>query len=261
MRLRDIAPAKGKRVLVLGGSRSGKSVAIDMLLRCVIMLRPKVEVLLLDTKPRFRAEIEKVGPYVRSAEHNYTDWEKGPVVPGSYRMDIHADNPLKGYWKPNDPCRVVIAQTEEETERPLLLKIGTKWFNIQKRGADRLLVVDELLDFYHSNAVSIDPRNNVPLKVNRAGGERGFSGLYGAQRPKGLSLQLVEEMTLLLLFHLKYEDDMRYLYQMGLPRSVTQPDEDYVFKLVKFNPGGRAEYLGEFRLKLYDWYLRQLSET
>lgn len=216
---------------------------------------------MLDTKPRFRAELERRGPIVRSADRYYSDWEKGPVVPGSYRMDIASTDPLKGYWKKDDPCRVVIAQTANEADRPQLLKIGTKWFNVQKRGADRLLVVDELLDFYHGNGVSIDGRNNVPLKVNRAGGERGFSGLYGAQRPRGLSLQLVEEMSIICLFHLRYEEDMKFLWAMGVPKDFTPPTVKHVFRLGRVEPGGHFQDYGFFRLKLEDWYTSQLSET
>lgn len=264
MSLDEIAPKKGQRALILGGSRSGKSVLEDMLVRHAVKTRPNLEALMLDSKPRYRAEIERTGPggkIVRDAAKYYADWEPGPIVPGSYRGDIHADNPLRGYWKEDDPCRIVILQTSDETERHRLLEISNSWFQTRKPNADRLFIVDELLDFYHGNGVCISPRANVPLKVNRAGGERGFSGLYGAQRPKGIPVQITEELSLLYLFHLRFEQDLRYLYENGVPTSVRPPDEDYAFRIIAIKPGGKAEDRGLYRLKLEDWYKSQLSDT
>jgi hypothetical protein len=237
---------------------------MDMLIRHAVMTRPKVRPLVLDTKPRFRAEIERSGPggkIVRDAKRHYEDWEQGPTIPGSYKLDIHAEKPLKGYWKEDDPCRVVIAQTDDETERHKLLEIANTWFMSRNPNADRLFVVDELLDFYHGNGVCISSRNNVPLKVNRAGGERGFSGLYGAQRPKGIPVQITEELSYLYLFHLRFRQDMKFLWENGVPENIYPPDEDYAFRLISIAPGGKAEDKGLYRLKLEDWYTSQLSDT
>src|SRR6185312_4256112 len=108
MSLEEIAPKKGERALIIGGSRSGKSTLLDHLVQYSVKTRPDIEVLMLDTKPRFRAEIEKFGPrnkFVRDADRNYNDWAPGPVVPGSVRLNIHADNPLANHW--TDECRIV----------------------------------------------------------------------------------------------------------------------------------------------------------
>jgi hypothetical protein len=265
MHIDDITPAKGQRVIILGSSRSGKSVAADHIHMNIVKMRPQSEHLLLDTKPRFRAELEKIGPggrIVRDASRYYKDWEKGPIMPGSYRHDIN--NPdLSMYWKPKDPCRTVILQTEKDEERNKLLEIAdTGWFEVRKKGADRVLRVNELLDFYYGNGVCISSRHNVPLKVNRAGGERGFSGIYESQRARGFPLQLVEEATLILLFHLKYEDDMKFLWQNGVPRDIYPPkDVNYAFRMITTNPGGMAEDHGLYKLTPKPWYLEQLSDT
>lgn len=264
MSIAEIAPKKGQRALILGGSRSGKSVLEDMLIRYTVLDRPNIQQLLLDSKPRFRAEIERFGPagrMVRDASKHYADWEPGPTIPGSYRVDIHSESPLKGYWKADDPCRTVVLQTSEETERHKLLEIANGWFEKRQPNADRMLIVDELLDFYHGNGVCIASRCNVPLKVNRAGGERGFSGLYGAQRPKGIPVQITEELSILYLFHLRFESDMRYLYENGVPTSVTPPTEKHAFRVITIEPGGHAEDRGLYRLQLEDWYTSQLSDT
>ena len=92
---------------------------------------------------------------------------------------------MEGYWKkPDDPFRILVAQTEQVTERGRLLEIADKWYQQRQRKSDRVLAVDELLDFYHRNTISVHSSRDVPLKVVRAGGERGFGALYGAQRPK-----------------------------------------------------------------------------
>jgi hypothetical protein len=185
--LSEIAPQKAERALIIGGTRSGKSTLMDHFMRHIVAERPNVQILLLDSKPRFRAEMERYGPQNRMARETtkrYQDWESGPVIPGSVRVDIHRDKPLERFWGEDDKCRVAIAQTELATERGRLLEIADDWYRIRARKSDRVLAVDELLDFYHRNTISVHSSRDVPLKVVRAGGERGFGALYGAQRPK-----------------------------------------------------------------------------
>lgn len=183
----EITPKKGERALIIGGTRSGKSTLMDHFMRQMVQERPNVQILLLDTKPRFRTEVERFGPqnrFARSSEKHYKDWESGPIIPGSVRVDIHAEKPLQRYWRDDDGCRIAVAQSELPTERSRLLEIADDWYNVRRKSADRVLAVDELLDHYHRNSLSIHASRDVPLKVVRAGGERGFGALYGAQRPK-----------------------------------------------------------------------------
>lgn len=268
--LDEIAPPKGKRALIIGGTRSGKSTLLDHFIRHTVKVRPSSQILLLDTKPRFRAEIERYGPQnrmVREAIKHYADWEPGPTIPGSYRLDIHSQAPLQRHFRSDDPCRVAIAQTEEEPERPKLLEIANGWYKVRTPNSDRVLAVDELLDFYHRNSLCISPRHDVPLKVSRAGGERGFGALYGAQRPKGIPPQISAELSTLYLFHLRYESDVKYLWEMGMPRSLVPPGEDltddgdYAFHMITIQPGGKTKVEGTFRIKPSESYLAQLSET
>jgi hypothetical protein len=264
----DLTPKKGERALILGGTRSGKSCLEDMIMRYSIKARPNIRILLIDTKPRFRTELERFGPgnrLFRATEQDYTDWEAGPVIPGSVRVNLDSDTPLKGFWKPDDKCRVAVLQTEDPAQRPRLLEIADRnFFAPHIKGADRMLVCDELLDLYHRNSLSINYKYDVPLKVSRAGGERGFSGLFGAQRPKGLPPQITDELSILYLFYLRYESDVRYLWEMGIPREIEPPKEkegDYAFKVIRVRPGGRVIFQGSYRLTMPDWYMSQLSET
>jgi energy-coupling factor transporter ATP-binding protein EcfA2 len=187
LNLNDIAPKKGERALIIGGTRSGKSTLMDWFMRHIVETRPNVQILLLDSKPRFQAEVERFGPqnrFGRESQYYYKDWETGPVIPGSVRVDIHREKPLERFWRQDDKCRIAVAQTELATERARLLEIADGWYQVRSKKADRVLAIDELLDYYHRNSLSISPRHDVPLKVVRAGGERGFGALFGAQRPK-----------------------------------------------------------------------------
>jgi hypothetical protein len=273
MHIDEITPAKGQRVLILGSSRSGKSVLADHIHFNIVRTRPLSEHLMLDTKPRYRAELVRYGPkgrFVKDADYLYKDWEKGPTIPGSYHHDLNS-NDMSMYWKnvnrKPDPCRTVILQTDKDAERARLLELADEqWFSKQRKGADRILRINELLDFYYGNGVCISSRHNVPLKVYRAGGERGFSGINESQRARGFPLQLVEEATEILLFHLKFEDDMKFLWQNGVPKTTFPPkaeseDELYTFRRITTNPGGMAKDHGLFRLTPDPEYLRQLSET
>jgi len=185
----EITPQKGERALIIGGTRSGKSTLMDHFMREIVRQRPHVQILLLDTKPRFRTEAERFGiqnRFARSSERHYKDWESGPIIPYSVRVDIHSDKPLERFWRDDkyEKFRVAVAQSELPTERSRLLEIADDWYNVRNKSADRVLAVDELLDHYHRNSLSIHAARDVPLKVVRAGGERGFGALYGAQRPK-----------------------------------------------------------------------------
>lgn len=266
--MEEIALKKGERGLILGGTRSGKSCLEDMIIRYTVKTRPHVQILLMDTKPRFRTEMERMGPgnrLFRSTEKDYIDWEAGPVIPGSVRVNLDQEKPLQNFWKPDDKFRVAVLQARTSFDAPRMLEIADDhWFKIHSKGADRMLVCDELLDVYHRNSLSLSYKHDVPLKVARAGGERGFSALFGSQRPKGIPPQITDELSTLYLFYLRYESDVRYLWEMGIPRDIEPPKEkegDYAFKVIKVRPGGRVTFQGAYRLTMPDWYMAQLSET
>lgn len=269
MHIKEIAPSKGQRVLIIGSSRSGKSVLGDHIHMHIVDSRPLSEHLMFDTKPRYRAELVRYGPggrFIKDADYLYKDWEKGPTIPGSYHHSLSSDD-FSPYWRPKDPCRTVILQSPNELDRPRMLELAdAQWFAKQKKGADRVLRVNELLDFYYGNGVSINSRHDVPLKVYRAGGERGFTGINESQRARGFKLQLVEEATTICLFHLKFEDDMKFLWANGVPKTTFPPvasseDEMYSFKWITTNPGGMATDHGLFKLTPDPEYLKQLSDT
>lgn len=143
----ELSPAKGERVITFGGTRSGKSALADMVMMHVQHVRPSAMQILVDTKPRYRAEKER-GPFRRGrrdAAYRYETWEKGPTIPNSTVIDIWDDKPFQGLWK--NPGEIAIMQGAEfdDWRRMLLLLKG--FVNAQIKGVERRIIVDECLDF------------------------------------------------------------------------------------------------------------------
>jgi hypothetical protein len=85
---------------------------------------------------------------------------------------------------------------------------------------------------------------------------------------KGIPPQISAELSVLYLFHLRYESDVKYLWEMGMPRSLVppgadeaNPDGDYAFHMITIRPGGKTQVEGTFRINPSPAYLAQLSET
>lgn len=81
---------------------------------------------------------------------------------------------------------------------------------------------------------------------------------------KGLPPQITEELSVLYLFHLRYAQDIRYLWDMGVPPEIQPPGEehgDYAFHIIRIRPGGKCEFDRTCRLSLTDSYKSELSDT
>lgn len=126
---------------------------------------------------------------------------------------------------------------------------------------ERLLWVNEGMDFYQRNTFGVDSRNDVILDAARAGGERGIGLLFEAHRPKGIPPLLNTLSSRVVLFHLRFENDMRYMWDMGLPEDEESPSGDYVFKHYTIQPGGTVSRPDVVKMKYPQWYLDQLSTT
>jgi hypothetical protein len=261
----DIIPKRGERAIIYGGTRSGKSSLADWAVRGMLQERPDMMGLLLDTKPRFRAEFEAWGPgyrYRRSAEKRYENWEAGPIFPNSVVMPIDIDlsvsKPFKHFWKPGE---LVVLQSGDGRDRRKMLAIARAFLNMNPHRRERLLWVNEGMDFYGRTSMSVDASNDVILDAARAGGERGFGLLFEAHRPKGIPPLLNTLTSHVYLFHLRFGRDMAYLYDMGIPEDEEMPEGNYVFKHYKIQPGGTVSEPTVARMNYPDWYLKQLSST
>lgn len=215
--------------------------------------------LLIDTKPRYRAETEKVrlNPKARrSAAYRYTSWSKSPVLPNSVVVDLDDPHPFRGVW--TRPGEIAILQSGDSMDwrRMLILLRAFTKANIKDR--ERRLVVDEILDFYQRNTFGIDMKHDVFYHMARAGRERGIGMSMGAQRLRGLPPLIIAMLSRLTLFHLAIDSDLKYLSELGI-QEQNSPAGNYVFRQYKKEPGGLISAPVVGRCTYPESYLRQLA--
>ncbi|MGH7239169.1 MAG: hypothetical protein ACREHG_03775 [Candidatus Saccharimonadales bacterium] len=94
-----------------------------------------------------------------------------------------------------------------------------KFLETQHYKRPSLMYIDEGHDFYGPTGVA--KHSDVIQRSYRSGAERGMSTLLGTQRPKTINLQILTEANLLYLFHIAFREDLKRLYEMGVPQSLT----------------------------------------
>lgn len=261
----DLCQGPGERHILYGGTRTGKSSFMDWSMRHIQETRPSCMQLVADTKPRFRAETIAYGPrgkWRRDASKLYEHWASGPVVPNSVVVPIHNEHPFRGLWDhENRPGEIAIMQSDTYEDWRQMLALLNAFVAKRIKDKERLVVVDEALDFYQRNTLGIDPRNDCILRTARAGGERNIGLMLGAHRPHGLPPLLNTLSSRVTLFYLRFARDMKYLWEMGVPEDEMPPDGDYIFKQYQVAPGGKVSDPIRARLQLPDSYLKQLAAT
>lgn len=261
----DLVQKPGERHIVYGGTRTGKSSFMDWSMRHIQETRPDAMILVADTKPRFRAQWKPYGPsrlsLRKDASKLYTGWAKGPVLPNSVAVNLDSERPFRGLWNyDKHPGEIAIMQSDDPKRWRQMLDLMTA-FASRRTPRERVVVVDEGMDFYQRNSLGIDPRNDVILRTARAGGERNIGLFFGAHRPYGIPPLLNTLSSRITLFHLRFNRDMQYLWGMGIPESEISPDGNYIFKQYSIAPGGVVDEPTIGRLQLPEHYLKQLSAT
>jgi hypothetical protein len=262
----ELVPKPGERTATFGGSRTGKSAWIEWEMREIQRTRTSAAQLLLDSKPRFRAEKTR-HPWFpkqrRSAGRLYDSWAAGPVVPNSVVVPLWEDHPFRGLWQ-NDgdhKSEIAILQGETLQDHKRMLALAMAFVKAQWRNRERRLVFDETLDFYARNGYCIDPRNDVLYLSARAGGERGIGSEFGAHRVYGIPHLILMQVSRLNLFHLVNDADMKHLRATVGVRDAESPYGDFIFRQWVKNPGGTLSAPKTVRAKYPDSYLSQLSAT
>jgi hypothetical protein len=236
--LEDMTPEAGEptteRGILVGKTRYGKSTLQRFLIQTFCKRYNRTgRVLVIDTKPRWRAERVVTG---RSPQRRYRDFVKGDTLPA-----VALDN-LKDWnlaWdREQNPQGIVISQRldlEEEDQRLVRWQVLVikRFLSTQRPDVPSLLVIDEGMDFFGPSGNAL--YSNVIQRCWRAGGEKGMSCLIGVQRPKTINLQMLTESNLLYLFHMAYEEDLKRLQEMGFPRNVGAPGpkQKYEFLFLK----------------------------
>lgn len=264
MEFGELVQGPGERHIVYGGTRTGKSSLMDWSMRHIQATRPSAMQLIADTKPRFRAETQAYGPnnrFRKDAAPLYEAWSKGPIMPNSVVVNMGSAHPFRGLWhNEKRPGEIAIMQSDDPKQWRSMIDLMTA-FVAKRTLRERLLVIDEGMDFYQRNTMGIDPRNDVILRGARAGGERNIGLLFGAHRPHGIPPLLNTLSSRVSLFYIRFARDMKYLWEMGIPEDQFPPDGDYIFKQYQIAPGGVVSNPVVSRLSLPDSYLKQLSST
>lgn len=263
--LEDLVQGPGERHIMYGGTRTGKSTFEDVSIRHVQSTRPTCMQLLADTKPRFRAETVAYGPnnaWRKDASKLYEHWAKGPILPNSVAMNWESSHPFRGMWDTDKrPGEVVIMQSDNAAYWRYMNMLMHAFVAKKIKDRERLLIVDEGLDFYQRNTLGIDAKNDVILRTARAGGERNIGLLLGAHRPHGIPPLLNTLSSRVTLFHLRFSRDMKYLWEMGIPEDQQSPEGNYIARQYTIKPGGMVSDPLSFMLELPETYLRQLAAS
>lgn len=261
----DLIQGPGERHIIYGGTRTGKSSLMDWSMREIQSQRPSCMTLVADTKPRFRAERQCMGPgnrWRKDAKPLYEHWASGPILPNSVVVDLNSSHPFRGLWNDDDyPAEIAIMQSDDPGHWRKMNDLMHAFVQKRIKDRERLVVVDEALDFYQRNTLGIDASRDTILRTARAGGERNIGLMLGAHRPHGIPPLLNTLSSRVTLFHLRYGRDMKYLWDMGIPEEEDSPEGNYVFKQYGVQPGGMISDPLRVRLSYPESYLKQLAAT
>jgi hypothetical protein len=237
-----IAISPRGRAMWFGMTGTGKSTVKERLTEHWRLTQPLPRVLMLDSKPRFRAEWELNGT---KAFKRYKKWQRGTAIPGSVRLPfIDPKSDLEQVWRLGFSC--AIAQTSEQYMLPWLRAYAHEFYGNAEDKYSQLLDVDEVADFFSTTGMA--RQGDSLLKIVRSGREMNVAFTGAAQRPKGLPHSFLTELSEVGLFALASVKDLEHLSDMGLPGDIDIPTEDHVF--YHFRRRGRVG--GMYRLDLHE---------
>lgn len=214
---------RAPRAYVVGMTDTGKSTLMEVLM--VQYMRGysskksgQVRVLIVDTKPRFRAAYEMSGVNTEKSKR-YDKWGYGSgVIPNSYVLDI-TQQPKAQFdklWRLG--VNIAIVQTERQVDWSYVTAATKSFYEDYGAEVPRLVVVDELADFFEKRSLG-----DIFQRVARNGRERDCALIAGSQRPRKVPVEIMTEMRDLYMFELQFIEDFNHLLQFGVPYDVTIP--------------------------------------
>ncbi|HVH71537.1 MAG TPA: hypothetical protein VNB49_10555 [Candidatus Dormibacteraeota bacterium] len=226
--------------------------------------RPTCMQIVVDTKPRFRAEKIR-GPLSfknrRDASKLYEHWQKGPVIPNSVVVPLWDDHPFRGLWNKDNPSEVAILQSGDSADWIRMLRLLEAFCAAHIKGRERRMIVDEALDFYNRNTWGIDTKHDVFYRAARAGGERAIGIELGAHRIHGLPPLILNMASRVNLFHLADDSDLIHLRRSVGIKDAESPYGDFAFRQWVVRPGGELSEPFTGKVTYPESYLRQLATT
>lgn len=234
----------GQRGVCIGQTGCGKSTLSTELVRRYLKENPTGRVLIIDSKPRYRATHKRNGLHLF-----YPKWAKGDTIQGSVAVH-NADSVMPAFRF----TRCVVLQSLQPNAREVddfeeeAFSATRKLFRSSHESSPTLLYVDEYYDLITGGGTSGHTDRRI-LQVIRAGRERYMSALISTQRPRSIPLPTLTEATKYYIFTLEYEDDIDYMRKHGPKMSVFPHGYNFVF-YERLNGGERIEKL--MRLDLGD---------
>jgi hypothetical protein len=236
----EISLRERERGFLLGGTGSGKTTLEEFLIADFSNRYESSRILILDSKPRFRAEYFANGlPAKRAFKH----WKPSSTIPGS--VLIREASQLEDAWRLG--ARIVVAQCERQAERYRLVECAEKFYNTARHTRPQLMCVDETADFFHQNGAPIGGSDAL-VRIARSGRERGTAALYCSQRAKSIPSSIIEELTQLYLFVLDGRADLKRCVEMGAPEWIEPPEDPFEFML--WSKRDRKHVYGPFQVAL-----------
>lgn len=217
----DIIPKNESRVGLFGTTGSGKTTLLTVLLKSIRIQNPDSIHLIIDSKPRFRANFAINGKRLRYKTMKYGEFAKGSVLvnnPEDIQLAIK-----RGY-------KTLIAQVlDDEPNTIRLSKIGMEFYKTSSGEEQRWIWVDEVLDFFTPSGTELKNAPPFIVRAARAGRERSCNLVIGAQRLKGIPMVVIESLTHIFLFQIDYVEELERLRSLGI-HEMQPPKNYYEFK-------------------------------
>lgn len=232
----------GQRGVCIGQTGCGKSTLSTELIRRFLKDYPKSRVLIIDSKPRYRATHRRNGWSL-----DYPKWAKGDTIQGS--IAIHHARDMTPAFR---FTRCVVLQSLHPNAREVhdfeeeAFDATRKLFRSSHETSPTLLYVDEYYDLITGGGLSGHTDRRV-LQVIRAGRERYMSALICTQRPRSIPLPTLTEATKYYIFTLEYEEDIDYMRKHGPKLQYAPHGYNFVF-YERLNGGERIEKLARLNL-------------
>lgn len=209
------------RATLIGKTGTGKSTLGAYLLAKFRHDYPDARIIVMDTKPRWRAEWLWDGT---SARKRYRRMAKGDTIPDSFALERPQDWQL--VWHPDvNPSQTVVVQNLHLRQRnliPFQVWCAEKFFRTQDANRPSLIFYDEGMDFYHESGAARGG-SDIVQRCYRAGREMGLVTMFGAQRPIGINKQILSELNYCALFALHNSADVKRLWEYGWPKQLPPP--------------------------------------